>query len=74
LAPDFWAFAQADQELARLHPEVIERSGVPLFYWVEDKRRDQLAASNEVGVTEKKVDLDVVLYRCILQRTDDRNA
>jgi predicted helicase len=48
-APDFWAFARAGQELARLHLDYeqlepyplqfVETEGVPLSYRVEDKMR-----------------------------------
>ncbi len=75
-APDFWAFAKAGQELARLHLDYeklepyplkwIETEGVPLSYRVEDKMRlskDKTALRVNPSLTLADIPPETLQYR-----------
>jgi predicted helicase len=76
LAADFWAFANAGKELARLHLDYeklepyplkfIETEGVPLSYRVEDKMRlsrDKTALVVNKSLTLSGIPPDTFQYR-----------
>jgi predicted helicase len=75
-APDFWAFAKAGQELARLHLDYeklepyelkwIETPRVPLSYRVEDKMRlgkDKTTLRVNPSLTLANIPPETFLYR-----------
>jgi predicted helicase len=75
-APDFWAFANAGRELARLHLDYeklepyplkfIESEGVPLSYRVDDKMRlskDKTELKINASLTLRPLPPEVFQYR-----------